>query len=453
MKRSKRPTALLLVAACIALVDCNSSTTTSSTVFPTAIAVRQYTSTGSLDTGNFGAGTGAVITDFEPGLNDYALANKLQGTNILVAGSVGKTLPNGTPQAQAALLRYTSTGALDNTFGTSGAVRTPIGNANAEAVAIDIQADGNIVVAATILSSTFSSVGIALLRYNGTSGLLDTSFGGGIVTASIGTSADTAAAAVLVQADQKIVVAGHAQMVSGRTDIVLLRYNPNGTLDTTFGATQPQPGIVITDLGSDSVALAMLLQPDNKLVVAGSLGGGASPLDTVLVRYNIDGSLDTTGFGAPNGFVTTDAGGDDFANSVVLQPADNKIVVAGHANVNLMNDTSDFAVLRYTSTGALDTTFGAAQTGIVITDLGAFDNAFSVALQNDGKIVVSGNTGSAGGNVSVAIARYTAAGVLDGSFGTNGFVTSPPIGPSFITSGNSVVLQPTTGAIIAAGFD
>jgi uncharacterized delta-60 repeat protein len=448
-RKSQRPAVLPLIAVCIALADCSGSTNTSSTVFPTAIAVRQYTSTGALDTGNFGAGTGAVITDFEPGLNDYALANKLQGTNILVAGSVGKTLPNGTPQAQVALLRYTSTGALDNTFGTSGAVRTPIGNANAEAVAIDIQADGNIVVAATILSSSFSSVGIALLRYNGTSGLLDTSFGGGIVTASIGTSADTAAAAVVVQADQKIVVAGHAQMVSGRTDIVLLRYNPNGTLDTTFGPAQT--GIVTTELSGDSVALAMVLQPDNKLVVAGSLGGGASPLDTVLVRYNPDGSLDTTGFGAPNGFVTTDAGGDDFANSVVLQPADNKIVVAGHANVNLMNDTSDFAVLRYTSTGALDPTFGA--TGIVITDLGAFDNAFSVALQNDGKIVVSGNTGSAGGNVSVAIARYTAAGVLDGSFGTNGFVTSPPIGPSFITSGNSIVLQPTTGAIIAAGFD
>jgi len=452
-RKSLRQAALPLIAACAGLAACTPSTTTTSVGFPTAIAVAQYKPDGSLDTG-FAAGKGIAVTDFEPGLNDYALATVLSGGKILVAGASGKTQSSGVAQLLVAVLRYTSTGTLDTSFGTGGSVRTPLGSDHGEGDAIAVQADGKIVVAATILSSNFTGKGIALVRYTAL-GAPDTSFGvggNGIVTAPvIGDGSDTTAAALAVQpADGKIVVAGHAS-ISGRLNIVLLRYNTDGTLDsTTFGtgglvATLPVPG-------QDATALAMLLQPDGKIVVAGSVGGGSSPLDTVVLRYNTNGTLDTAGFGAPKGFVITDAGGNDFAGSVALQ-SNGKIVVAGHANF-IPNQASDTSVLRYNSDGSLDATgpgFGTG--GKVIDDLSGFDGAFSVALQTDGKVVVSGSaTNSAGGSM-VAVLRYNTDGSRDAGFGSNGLVITAPIGPSIVSSGNAVAVLPSDAGIVVVGFD
>jgi uncharacterized delta-60 repeat protein len=357
-------------------------------------------------------------------------------------------------------VRYNADGTLDSapgSFGSGGIVRTAVGSDSAEAVAVAVQPDGKIVVAGTLLASNSSGKGIALLRYNG-DGTLDTTFGTpgtGIVTALIGTGSDTAAAALALQpaalpADAKIVVAGHA-FTGTKTDIVLLRYKADGTPDTAFGSL----GLVTTPLSSDAAALAIRLQPaDNKIVAAGSVGKlSDSSMDTVLLRYNTDGTLDST-FGVPTfGFVTTDIGGrNSFANAIALQ-ADGRIVVAGHANVNSSLNTSDIALLRYSSAGALETTFGApAQQGKVITTLSGFDNAFSVALQPDNKIVVSGNTSTAGSAVRVAVLRFDASGLLDPTFGMGGLVTTSATGPSTVASGNAVLVQPD-GGIVVAGYD
>ncbi len=322
-----------------------------------------------------------------------------------------------------------------------------------------MQTDGKIVVAGTLLAANFSGKGIVLLRYDAT-GTLDTSFGTqGIVTAAIGTGSDTAAAAIALQPavlpqDVKIVVAGHA-LTGTKTDIVLLRYNLNGTPDLAFGSG----GLVTTPLVSDAAALAIQVQPaDNKIVAAGSVGNfGDSSLDSVLLRYNTaDGSLDASFGSGGNGIVITDIGsGNNFANAITLQPADGKIVVAGHANVNFSLDTSDIALLRYNADGTPDLGFGT--NGAVVTNLGAFDNVFSVALQptlTDPKIIVSGNTGSAG-FPSAVLLRYTAGGVVDSTFGSsgNGIVTTSGMGPSSIASGNAVVVQPSDGSIVVAGYD
>ncbi|HKB73746.1 MAG TPA: hypothetical protein VKC82_05680, partial [Burkholderiales bacterium] len=331
-----------------------------------------------------------------------------------------------------------------------------VGSDGAEAVAVAVQADGKIVVAGTILAANFSGKGIVLLRYNA-DGTLDTSFGTpgtGIVTKTIGTGSDTAAAALALQpavlpTDVKIIVAGHA-LTNTKTDIVLLRYNLDGTPDATFGGT----GLVTTALSSDAAALAIQVQPaDGKIVAAGSVGKFSdSSMDAVLLRYNnTDGALDAT-FGV-GGIVQTDIGtGNNFANSIVLQP-DGNIVVAGHANVNFSLDTSDVALLRYSAAGALETTFGeTGQNGKVVTSLGGFDNAFSIALQPDLKIVVSGNTGSAGSVTSVAVLRYNPDGKIDTTFGTGGLVTTSATGPSTIASGNAVLVQ-ADGSIVVAGYD
>src|SRR4029077_6816262 len=142
---------------------------------------------------------------------------------------------------------------------------------------------------------------------------------------------------------------------------------------------------------------AIQVQPaDGKIVAAGSVGKFSDfSMAAVVLRYSsTDGSLaPTCGVG---GILQTDVGsGNNFANSIVLQP-DGNIVVAGHANVNFSANTSDVALLRYNPDGSLDTSLGTLNAGKVITDLGGFDNAFSVALQTDLKIVVSGNTSFAG---------------------------------------------------------
>jgi uncharacterized delta-60 repeat protein len=444
-----------LVLACIGLAGCggNNATTTTVSSPPTAIAVKRYTAGGQLDTVNFGGGSGAVATKIDPSEFEYALAVALQSGKIIAAGHSALA-----GQGVIALVRYNADGTLDSapgSFGSDGIVRTAIGSDSAEAVAVAVQADGKIVVAGTILAANFSGKGIVLLRYL-PDGTLDPAFGeAGIVTEKIGTGSDTAAAALALYptADGRIVVAGHA-LTNTKTDIVLLRYNADGTPDLTFGSVTP--GLVTTALASDAAALAIQLQPpDNKIVAAGSVGNfGNSSMDVVLLRYNTDGMPDAS-FGTPGtGIVITDIGsGNNFANAIALQPLDGKIVVAGHANVNFSLDTSDIALLRYDANGLLETTFGAlGQQGKVVTDLGGFDNVFSVALQPlDGKILVSGNTGSAGSVTRTAVLRYDADGTLDPDF-AGGVVTTSATGPSILASGNAVLVQPD-GGIVVAGYD
>lgn len=441
-------TAFLLALACIGLTDCGGKATT--TFPPTAVAVKRYLTGGGPDASFSG---GAVATKIDPSEFEYALAVALQPDGKIIAA--GHSVVAG--QGAIALVRYNADGSLDSasgSFGSGGIVRTVVGSDGAEAVAVAVQADGKIVVAGTLLTANVSGKGIVLLRYNA-NGTLDTSFGTpgtGIVTQAIGTGSDTAAAALALQpavlpANVKIIVAGHA-LTNTNTDIVLLRYNLDGTPDLTFGGT----GLVTTALSSNAAALAVQVQPaDGKIVAAGSVGKLSDfSMDAVLLRYNsTDGSLDAT-FGV-GGIVQTDIGsGNNFANSIVLQP-DGNIVVAGHANVNFSANTSDIALLRYSAAGALETTFGApGQNGKVVTDLGGFDNAFSVALQADLKIVVSGNTSSA--VTSVAVLRYNADGTLDTGFGSGGLVATSATGPSTIASGNAVLVQ-ADGSIVVAGYD
>jgi uncharacterized delta-60 repeat protein len=164
-------------------------------------------------------------------------------------------------------------------------------------------------------------------------------------------------------------------------------------------------GVVRTDFGGLDSAEAVAMQTDGKIVVA-----GVGARNFALARYTTDGRLDET-FGA-RGKVVTDFGGDDRASAVALQ-ADGKIVVAGASRAPGTAPWSrDFAVARYTAAGRLDEHFGGG--GKVVTDFGGDDRASSVAIQQDGKIVVAGSARGPG------VARYTSAGSLDPSFGTRG---------------------------------
>jgi uncharacterized delta-60 repeat protein len=252
----------------------------------------------------------------------------------------------------------------------------------------------------------------------------------------------------VIQPDGKIVVAGGAfPLFTFLGNFELVRYNPNGSLDASFG----NGGIVTTIFPEGSYASDVALQPDGKIIAAGTVFvdfviGDQSDTDFALARYNPDGSLDAT-FGN-GGMVSTDfVGLEDDAFSVLIQP-DGKIVAVGSAN----NPATyyDFAAVRYLRNGTIDTTFGVA--GKVTTDFGDqnFDRARSAALQPDGRVVAAGFAISRNGGVqNFAVARYSSNGVLDTSFSRDGLLQIDF--DDCCQSANKVLVQ-NDGKILTVGY-
>jgi uncharacterized delta-60 repeat protein len=354
-------------------------------------ALVRYNTDGSLDT-SFGTG-GVVLTDF--GSRDQAVALVLQPD--------GKFVAAGFSGSDFALASYNPDGSLDTTFGSGGKVTTNLGSTIDQAWALVLQADGKLVAAGTTGDGSTDSFGLARYNANGT---LDTSFGsGGIVTTRFGSSQQRATALVL-QPDGKLVAAGGVNFGGGNFDFALARYNPDGSLDATFGGT----GKVMVDFGNsgDDGAQALALQPDGKILAAGTVNWTSAPSAQFgLIRLNPDGSLDGT-FGS-GGKVLTGVGGAAGFNSLLLQ-ADGKIIAGGSRCLTRID--CDFALARYNSDGSLDATFGNG--GIVITVWGGGeDYPNGLAMQSDGKIVAAGVV-NADTNSDIALVRYGVAMCVGG---------------------------------------
>ncbi len=206
-----------------------------------------------------------------------------------------------------------------------------------------------------------------------------------------------------------------------------------GDLDTTFGIG----GKVTTDV--NSAASSVAVQADGKIVVAGSSYG----YSIALARYHANGSLDNS-FGN-GGKVFTSVGGRSNASSIAIQ-ADGRIIIAGFSGIN--SSVGSFVVVRYETTGALDTSFDGD--GKVIVDMGNFNFARDLVIQPDGKIVVVGGSGVANSdNYAFAVARLNSDGSLDASFDGDGRVITS-LGSYSFTGAAAAALQ-TDGKIIAAG--
>ena len=235
---------------------------------------------------------------------------------------------------------YAEAGDLDPSFSRDGRVLTDIGGDD-KATAIAIQPDGNIVVAG-FSSPPGGTRRFALVRYE-PNGDRDPAFGSdGIVTTRFGD--ESAAQALAIQPDGRIVVAGIASHPERGWDFALARYNPNGSLDTTFSGD----GRLTTDFdGGTDAAHALALQPDGRIVL-----GGESEGDFAAARYEPGGQLDSS-FGG-DGLVRTDfAGGSDVAYALALQP-DGKLVLAGSATQSSGYFDWVPAVARYEADGDLD---------------------------------------------------------------------------------------------------
>jgi uncharacterized delta-60 repeat protein len=253
----------------------------------------------------------------------------------------------------------------------------------------------------TVADANITDVTVTCTTLDPGSGL-DSSFGGGgKVTAGL----PGGATAMALGADGSIVLVGSK---------TLARYTSGGSPAGSFGAA----GAVALPLGAGQ---AVAIQPDGKIVVAGFIRVGTND-DFGVARFNADGSEDT-GFGS-GGLVSTDF--DTRADKVwaVLIQGDGKIVVAGHAATSATSGSdNDFAVVRYTSAGALDGTFGSG--GKVTTNVGGrTDLVSAAALQPDGRIVVTGRVSDDGAGGDVGLVRYTTNGSPDASFGNQGIARS-----------------------------
>jgi uncharacterized delta-60 repeat protein len=360
-----------------------------------------------------------------------------------------------------------SGGVLDPTFGTNGVVTTDVASLNASfasAVATypkeGTANDGKIVAVGTVGSPVQD---MAVVRYN-LDGSLDKTFGGsGQVTTSIGSSSE-GAGDVIVQPDGKVVVAGWTG--GNSSNFALVRYNADGSLDTSFGGKAK--GVVSTDINnSRDYGWVMALQADGKIIVAGTtIPKNSTTVDLALVRYNADGSLDTsfgTGgkvtrhFSAP--LAANIHGGIDLAIDPSTDPLDSnagKIVVAAQ----LGTDTSlgSMVVLRLNTNGSPDTSFGSNGAGYVSINTLNGGDAAAVAVQSDDRIVVAGiNPGTPSTGQDIGLARFNPDGTADTTFGSGGIVVSRlpnderarslAIGPDgkIVVAGDSFDLSLTNG--------
>jgi uncharacterized delta-60 repeat protein len=349
----------------------------------------------------------------------------------------GKIVAAGALNNLPGVLRLNPNGTLDSTFGTGGVATTSFNNQaiGDVAVGVVVQLDGKIVIAASDASADNELV-FELARFK-PDGTLDTSFGnGGTVVSLPFNQALFSPTVMLLQPDGMILVAGTG---------VMARYNPTGQLDSTFG----KGGFAV--LSSQSVS-AMALQSGKILIASGGTPFLlSSPSTGAITRYNANGSLDTT-FGSGGRAACLPSGTAIAVQSdskIVVAGSIVSRLIAPPA----LNQTG-FGLVRLNANGGLDTTFahGAVITGFGSTQPNATANA--LALQTNGDIVAAGVAGKVASNsnfppTAFALSRYSTAGALDTTFGSSGKVTTE-FGSS-LASISATVVQ-SDGKIVVAGI-
>ena len=369
------------------------------------LAIARYNPNGSLDS-TFGGGDGRVTQAI--GAHD----DEIYGVVVLPNGKIivaGRTRDSLSDDYDMVVARFNSNGTLDTTFNGTGFNRTDYRNLNVanEAYAITVQGSNILIAGRTQHKpSTGLTYDFILARYHGTGtndGKRDTLFGssgaeGYVVTQFGGDNQDDQAYSVVVPSSDTILVGGFTSPTATETNFAIAKYNANGVPVTGFGTN----GKATTTFGTNTLdeAYDMAVTSSGFIVLAGrtklASAGLSGPWNVALARFNPTTGIVDSSFGSSGRQTSNLTTGSDEAFSVAIQ-SDNKIVIGGIAN-------NDFLVARYTTSGTLDPTF--STDGWTTTPFFTTDKAHDVAIQSDGKILAAGYTVISSTDHDFAVARY-----------------------------------------------
>ncbi len=353
---------------------------------PMKLAVARYNADGSLDS-SFG-NSGTLLIQVGPA-KSYARNIAVQADGKILIGAY----TYDDVAADFAIVRLNENGALDNSFGNNGI--TIVDNGSHEIVdAMTILNDGKILLAGNNYNDFLSA------RFN-TDGSLDVSYGANGWIATGFDSSDSQVKDAALQADGKFLLGGYSYNNStGVNSMAVARYNEDGSMDTTFGTAGK---VNINSGNNEDYAAAIAIQSDGKILIGGYTYVGDNPLryDLVAVRLNTDGSLDAN-YGN-NGIAISRAieNGQNYAEQMLLQP-DNKLIIAGYASIT---DNYNLAMVRFDSNGNVDTTFG-TEGKVSTDINGRSDFGKTITIQPDNKIILSGYSYTNAGVAEIIVARY-----------------------------------------------
>jgi uncharacterized delta-60 repeat protein len=431
----------------------------SNVAFSASYTLDLGTFAGALDPA-FGSG-GKVIAPFTGGDGMGPIVVQSDGKIV-----TGQDITTASGTQNFALVRYYVNGTLDTSFGSGGVASTPVGKGNAVINGLAIQSDGKIVAvgqAVYTANGATNDTAFAVARYN-TNGTLDTSFGsGGIVLTNIMTASnkgnsnkpgDDKPNAVAIDSNGRIIAAGYSEQGSDSEseDFALVRYNPNGSLDTSFG----NRGIVVTPnfgSGQDFGDALMISQSDGKIVLAGTNHANATTNVMAVARYLSNGTLDTasadpSGSFGTSGIVTLAPTGSTSTgvNGALLQ--NGAIVLSGFSTFGGQNDLT---LARVAASGQIDTTFGGSNTGFAISTSMAVGR--TIVQATNGELYTAGREDPteppSSGTIDLGVAAFLPNGTPDLTFGTDG-VTAIDFGGTD-DRGRGIALQ-SDGKIVAAGY-
>ena len=344
--------------------------------------------------------SGATDNTFGPSANGRVVINRPgdDTANAIVLAPNGRAYVAATCGLESCVFAINPNGSPDATFGTAGVTAFLMGGAASTGQAIVRQFDGKLVIAGSCFDANTVDVAFCVRRLLPT-GAIDTGFGVAGTRNVTLVAPISKPAAMALQADGKILVAGSCQSSTGTLDFCMLRLTTNGALNTSGAAafgdvvSGVRTGKVVRTLaGSADVPIAVLVQPDDRILLVGNCVTAQYAI--CVVRYSTLGDIDTTyGFSGANNFQVAGAGGS-IARAALLQP-DGKLVAVAACN-------SDFCALRINDDGAsVDATF---RVGGVIVPISDTQNPFAVSLQRDGKLLIAGECNN-GLDFDVCVAR------------------------------------------------
>lgn len=379
-------------------------------------------------------GTGTVTTDFGVGADAVSEVLVQSDQKIVAVGTASQGIA-----VCFALTRYNTNGTLDTTFGDNGRIITDFDpNGGTEgAWAAALQPDGKIIAAGYVALVNPGPSYFAIARYN-TDGSLDQTFGSGGKVSTFIVQHFHRLRGVALDQFGRIVVSGEYFSGTQTMQSLIVRYNPNGSLDGSFGLGGRVTDIRGGTLGNSNIPMSVAVQPDDKVVTGGFFteGNTTSGGDVTIVRYQANGSYDTS-FGSNGRLLIPSPTVNEVINSIAIQP-DGKIVAAGASG-------QDYLLMRFNANGTPDVTFDGD--GRVTTPIAGTSKAYSVIVRPSGKIFVSGISFTAAQGITAAC--YNADGSLDSSFSEDGKFTLGFAG-SFTTAAHGMAFD-ALGRIVLGG--